>query len=145
MRIFINIIAIIAFIMQSISFVLNVLIQKKPECTIDSLYSYFVVTAFLCSVLVVVLFVILYNFDSMFLKIKILNCFFFLVGLLGTYIHVWQLFMHNDFVLTSFVLLLFDFYVFRKIVGNLLRKDRPTSSGKSNRNSDRYHTDSYYR
>lgn len=68
MRIFINIIAIIAFIIQSFSFVLNVLIQKKPESTIDSLYSYFVVIASLCSVLVIVLFVLLYNFDFKFLK-----------------------------------------------------------------------------
>ena len=122
MRIFINIVAIIAFVMQSVSFVLNALIQKKPECTRDSLYSYFVVTAFLCSVLVVVIFVIMYNFDFKFLKNKNLNCFFCLVGLLGAYIHIWQLFMHNDFVLISFVLLLFDIYVFYKIQGNLIRR-----------------------
>ena len=120
MRIFINIVAIITFVMQSISFVLNVLIQKKQGCTIDSLYSYFMVTAFLCSVLVVILFAIMYNLYCKFLKVKILNYFFCLVSLLGTYIHIWQLFIHNDFVLTSFVLLLFDLYVFRKIVGNLL-------------------------
>lgn len=118
MRIVINIVAIIAFVMQSISFVLNALIQKKPECTKDSLYSYFVVTAFLCSVLVVVLFVIMYNFDFKFLKNKILNCFICFFVLLGTYIHIWQLFMHNDFVLISFVLLLFDIYIFYKIRGN---------------------------
>lgn len=121
MRIIINIVAIITFIMQSISFVLNALIQKKPECTIDSWYSYFLVVAFLCSILVVVLFVILYNFESKFLRIKILNYFFLLIGLLGTYIHVWQLYMHNDFVLTSLVLLLFDSYVFCRILSNLLK------------------------
>lgn len=118
MRIFINIIAIIAFVIQSFSFVLNVLIQKKPESTIDSLYSYFVVIASLCSVLVIVLFILLYNFDFKFLKTKILNCFFCIVGFLGTYIHIWQLFIHNDFVLTSFVLLIFDIYIFCKILSS---------------------------
>lgn len=135
MKIFINIIAGIAFIMQSVSFVLNALIQKKPECAINSLYSYFVVTAFFCSVLVVVLFVIMYNFNFKFLKIKILNCFFFfLVGLLGTYIHIWQLFMHHDFVLISFVLLLYDIYIFCKILGNLLVK---TGNAVKNENNVR--------
>lgn len=117
-----NTIAVIAFVIQSIFVVFNVLIQKKPESATNTMYNDFVAIAFFCSALVVVLFVILYNFNFEFLKNKNLNYLFCLVSLLGTYIHFWQLFTHKGFALLSFVLIIFDLYVFYKISRNLMQK-----------------------
>ena len=119
MRIFINTIAVFSFIVQFIPFVFSVLNQNKPEHTIDILYNYFLFIAYLCSLLVVVVFVILYNFNTKAINNKWLNSIFLCVVILGTYIHISQLFVLKDFVLTSCILVGFDFYVLYKILGNL--------------------------
>ena len=74
MKIIINTIAFIAFIMQFISFVFSALNQKKPQSVIESLHNDFVFIASFCSLFVVVIFVVQYNFDFKFLKQKFPNC-----------------------------------------------------------------------
>ncbi|MPM24145.1 hypothetical protein SDC9_70626 [bioreactor metagenome] len=116
MKIVINTIAVIVLSVQFFSFVFNALNQKKPESTLDSLCNYFNVTALLCSLLSVVIFIALYNFNSKFLKKKLLNYIMLIIVLLGIYVHITQVFVLNDFVLTSCVLLLFDYYIMRNIL-----------------------------
>ena len=119
MRIAINIIAIFAFIMQSISFVFGVLNLRRPECVIDSIYNHFIFISFLCSQVTVVIFIAIYNFDLKAHRIKLLNYIYLIIVMLGSYIHITQLIVFNDFILTSCILLFFDCYIFRKIHHNL--------------------------
>lgn len=119
MKILINIVAFIAFVGQFFSFVFNALNQKKPECAVESVYDNFIFVAFLCSLITVGIFVVQYNFDFKLLKTKVANSFFLVITVLGIYIHVMQLIVLNDFLLTSCVLLLFDYYIMRKILSNL--------------------------
>lgn len=119
MKILINIVAFIAFIGQFFSFVFSALNQKKPESVIESLYNNFIFFAFLCSLITVVIFVVQYNFNFKLLKKKIPNCIFLVIAVLSIYIHVMQLLALTDFLLTSCILLLFDYYIMRKILSNL--------------------------
>lgn len=122
MKIAINTIAVIVLSVQFFSFAFNALNQKKPESTLDFLCNYFNFIALLCSLLSVVIFIALYNFNSKFLKKKLLNYIMLIIVLLGIYVHVTQIFVLNDFVLTSCVLLLFDYYIMRNILNNLFFK-----------------------
>lgn len=122
MKIIINIVASIVFIVQFVSFVFNALNLKKPGCTIDSLYNYFVIIAYLCSLFAVIIFAVQYNFKAKYLNNKLLNCIFLIIVMLGTYIHLSQLLLLKDFVLTSCILLLFDIYIIHKILRNLFIK-----------------------
>lgn len=119
MKILINTVAFIAFIAQFFSFAFSALNQKKPESVTESLYNNFMFSAFLCSLITVAIFVVQYNFNFKLLKKKIPNCIFLVIVLLGIYIHVMQLLALNDFLLTSCILLLFDYYIMRKILSNL--------------------------
>ena len=119
MKILINTVAFIAFIAQFFSFAFSALNQKKPESVIESLYNNFMFSAFLCSLITVAIFVVQYNFNFKLLKKKIPNCIFLVIVVLGIYIHVMQLLALNDFLLTSCILLLFDYYIMRKILSNL--------------------------
>ena len=83
MKIVINIIAFIVFVAQSISFVLNALTLKKPECVKDSLYNYFFVLAFLFSLITIIVFVVLYNFDYQIHKKKVLSCLIITIAILS--------------------------------------------------------------
>ena len=116
MKIVINTIAVIVLSVQFFSFAFNALNQKKPESTLDFLCNYFNFTALLCSLLSVVIFIALYNFNSKFLKKILLNYIMLIIVLLGIYVHITQVFVLNDFVLTSCVLLLFDYYIMRSIL-----------------------------
>ena len=117
MKILINTVAFIAFMGQFFSFAFSGLNQKKPESTIESVYNNFIFFAFLCSLITVAIFVVQYNFNL--LKKKIPNCIFLVIVVLGIYIPVMQLLVLNDFLLTSCILLLFDYYIVRKILSNL--------------------------
>ena len=119
MKILINTVAVIAFIGQFFSFVFGALNQNKPESVIESLYNNFIFFAFLCSLITVVILVVQYNFNFKLLKKKIPNCIFLVIAILGIYIHVMQLLALNDFLLTSCILLLFDYYIMRKVLSNL--------------------------
>ena len=118
MKIIVNIIAFIAFIGQFIVFAFSALNQKKPERVLESLYNDFITAASFCSLFVVVIFVIQYNFDFKILKHKMLKSIFLVIVLLGMYIHVRQLLTHKDFIPISCTLLVFDCYCIRKIAMN---------------------------
>ena len=119
MKILINTVAFIAFIGQFFSFAFSAINQKKPESAIESVYNYYIFFAFLCSLITVVIFVVEYNFNFKLLKKKIPNYIFLVIVALGIYIAVMQLLALNDFLLTSCILLLFDYYIMRKILSNL--------------------------
>lgn len=123
MRIIINIVAFVAFIMQSISFVFNALIQKKPECYTETLYSVFLLTAYVCSLLSVWIFVFMYNFNISLLRKKYVFFFLLMIVLLGCYIHLMQLFVIQDFIITSCSMLLFDCYVIAKVLPSCFKKE----------------------
>jgi len=122
MKILVNVISSFVFFVQFISFVLNILNQEEPESTIESLYQYFYITTFLCSLCTVVFFVVTYNFNFKAQQKKVTNCLFLVITILGLYIPILQIFVLNDFVLTSCVLLIFDSYTLLKIMKNLVSK-----------------------
>lgn len=122
MKVFVNVIASIVFVVQFISFFLNVLNQEEVKNTIESMYHYFYITAYLCSLFTVVFFILVYNFTPKSLHQKVTNYIIIVVSILGLYIPILQLFELNDFVLTSFILLIFDSYTILKVLNNLLPK-----------------------
>ena len=67
MKIFINTIAGIAFIGQLIAFIFNGLTLQKLESIVDELFNYALFAGYLCSLLSVAIFVIIYNFNILFL------------------------------------------------------------------------------
>lgn len=119
MKILINTVAFIAFIEQFFSFAFSAINQKKPESAIESVYNYYIFFAFLCSLITVIIFVVEYNFNFKLLKKKIPNYIFLVIVAVGIYIPIMQLLALNDFLLTSCILLLFDYYIMRKILSNL--------------------------
>ena len=119
MKILINTVAFIAFIGQFFSFAFSALNQKKPESAMESVYNYYIFFAFLCSLITVVIFVVEYNFNFKLLKKKIPNYIFLVIVAVGIYIPIMQLLALNDFLLTSCILLLFDYYIMRKILSIL--------------------------
>lgn len=121
MRVFINITAVLSFIVQFFPFIFSALNQKKPENAIDLLYHYTVSIAYLCSLLTIVIFFILYNFNIKILKSKWLNSVFLLIVILGTYIHISQLFVLKDFMFLSCILLVYDFFLLHKILFILIK------------------------
>lgn len=122
MRLFINTIAFIVFILQFFVFVFSVLNLKKPENAIETLYNYFVFSAFLCSLITIAVFVIQYNCHFKLLKKKVLDSFFLIIVMIGMYVPIAQLWIFNDFILTSCLLLLIDCYVMGIILSNLFSK-----------------------
>lgn len=120
MKVLINIIAVIALIVQSIFSIFNILIMKHPETFSQSLYNDFVFISSLCSCIIVFIFLLLYNSKNIKLKNKIISIIFLIIATLATYIHINQLFVLNDMILTSVVLLLIDGYVVHAIWKNLL-------------------------
>ncbi len=121
MRVLINIIAVIALIIQSIFSVFNILIMKQPETFSQSSYNYFVYISSLCSCIIVFIFLLLYNSENIRLKNKIINVIFLIIATLATYIHINQLLVLNDLILTSVVLLIIDGYVVHRIWKNYLK------------------------
>ena len=119
MKVIINTIAFITFLMQSIVFSFGALNQKKPKCTEELLYNYFVVLAFLCSLLTIVIFVVQYNLKNRMFEKKWINCILLIITILGIYINLYQLFVLTDFIITSFITLLFDVYIIRNIINRL--------------------------
>lgn len=120
MRVLINIISSIALIIQSVFSVFNVLIMKKAETLYETLYNDFIFTSYLCSNIVVLVFLLLYNFKYKCLENRLVNVFFLIIVILAAYIHIYQLFVQNDLILTSCVLLIVDIYVAHGIWKNLL-------------------------
>ena len=114
----INTIAVIAFYIQLFSFVLNVFCMKAPEDDMDVLWNYFVIFLYSCSVIAVIIFILFYNFEFKFLKNRILDSLILLVVTFGGYIHIWQIAVQRDFIISSCLLALFDIYIIGKIIQN---------------------------
>jgi hypothetical protein len=129
MKIFINTIAGIAFIGQLIAFIFNGLTLQKLESIVDELFNYALFAGYLCSLLSVAFFVIIYNFNLCFLRKKMINILFLAIVLLGGYVLISQLFVQHDFILTSCLLLLFDIYIVRRVLHILCTAS--TKSGKA--------------
>ena len=122
MKTFINIIALIAFIIQSLSSVLNVLCMKRPETDMAVLWNYFVILLYSCSDIIVLVFILNYNYNFKILKLIVLNYLVILIVMLAGYIHVWQIIVLRDFILTSCVLVLLDIYIANKNIQNIIKK-----------------------
>ena len=116
MRNVINIIALITFVAQSVSFVLNALTLRKPECVTDSLYNYFFIIAFLSSLITIIVFAVLYNFNYLLHKKNVLSYFLITIVILSIYIHIWHVLILKDFIITSCVSLLFDYYIIHILI-----------------------------
>lgn len=122
MKTVINIIAFIIFVGQFLSFIFNAFNLQEARSTKDSLYQFFFFTAFLCSLITVIIFVLMLNFDFKYLKRIITNSVFLVITLLGLYIHLLQLFKLKDFVLTSCVLIIMDCYIMHNILQNVVHE-----------------------
>ena len=122
MKTIINTIACIAFGAQLFVSMFDALNMKKPETEIELLHNDFMLAAYICSLLSVPIFFMLYNFDFRFEKLKFWGIVFLGIILLGGYVLWGQLFILNDFILTSCVILLFDVYSLRKIFGYFFSK-----------------------
>lgn len=118
MKILVNTIAFIAFIVQFLSFVFNAFTMKEPGTTMESLYNDFIFISFLCSGIIVLVFILLYNFRCKFLTYKVSRFFFIVIAVIAAYAYLWQLFVQKDLILMSSVLLLIDGYVVCKALGN---------------------------
>ena len=119
MRYFINFVAFSVFITQFLSFAFSVLNLKEPEDEWGELYTFFLITAYLCSLLSIVLFTLLYNCGNKY-KGRVLNCIILVVTILGGYVHILQIFILNDFIISSCILLLFDGYIVYRTLSIIL-------------------------
>jgi hypothetical protein len=116
MKIIVNIIAGIAFIVQFAFSAFSMLTMQKPITINEIFYNNMLLVALPCSSIIVLLFLLLYNFNYKFLNNKIINVFFFVIGILALYIHAYQLFVLHDLILISVVLLLIDCYVIIRVI-----------------------------
>jgi hypothetical protein len=123
MKILINTVASIAFLAQFISFTFSALNLRKPESTAEAIHNDIVIVAYICSLLSIVIFAVLYNFHFSFLRKTNVNMLFLLIVLIGCYIIFSQLFILQDFYILSCVILLMDYYIIHKIF-RVLRKHR---------------------
>lgn len=116
MRIFINVIACITLIIQFLVAGINILVMQKPETVMEALYNDFIFISCFCSFAVVPVFILIYNFKYKYLESIIINFFFLVVVLFAVYVHLYQIFVQKDVMLTSCVLLLIDIYIIFKSV-----------------------------
>ena len=116
MKIIVNMIAGIAFIVQFAFSAFSMLSMQKPITINEIFYNNMLLVALPCSSIIVLLFLLLYNFNYKFLNNKIINVFSFVIGILALYIHAYQLFVLHDLILISVVLLLIDCYVIIRVI-----------------------------
>ena len=124
MRIIINPIAIVSLIVQFAYSALNILSLNSPVTLNEILYNDLLIVALPCSDIIVVIFLLLYNFNYKFLRNRIINVFFFVIGFLALYIHAFQLFVLNDLILISIVLSLIDSIVIVWTIKNIRSKQK---------------------
>ena len=116
MKRFINTIAGFSFIIQFFSCVLNVLSQRKASNVTDSLYNIFMSTAYVCSLFSVLIFLFYYNFDFKLLKKMYIKIISIAIVALGGYVYLFQLFVLQDFIFSSSILLFIAVLTIRKII-----------------------------
>lgn len=123
MKIFINVIACIVLIIQFLVACINGLIMQEPKTIVETLYNEFILISYFCSFAVVPVFILTYNFKYKYLESKIINFIFLVVVLFAAYIHLYQIFVQKDVMLTSCVLLLIDCYVVFKSI-KIIKQDK---------------------
>lgn len=124
MRIIINPIAVVSLIVQFAYSALNILSLNSPVTLNEILYNDLLIVALPCSDIIVVIFLLLYNFNYKFLRNRIINVFFLVIGILALYIHAFQLFVLNDLILISIVLSLIDSIVIVWTIKNIRSKQK---------------------
>lgn len=117
-RIIVNTVVIFVLGLQFASFVFNTFTMRKPETVSESLYQDFIIISSLCSEIAVFVFLLIYNFKWNFLKYKITKAIFLVIAILAAYIYLWQLFVKQDLIIVSSILLLIDCYVLYAILHN---------------------------
>ena len=120
MRMFINSIAIFAFILQAIFSTLNALNMQITENFWIYIWIEFIFVSFICSCISVIIFILLYNFNFKFLKNRILNTLLLVIVLFAGFIHIWQIIELKGIFLNSCVLVLMDIYIVCKIIQNVV-------------------------
>lgn len=120
MRMFINSIAIFAFILRGIFSTLNALNMQSTENIWIYLWNEFIFVSFICSSISVLIFILLYNFNFKFLKNRILNTLLLVIVLFAGFIHIWQIIELKGIFLNSCVLVLMDIYIVCKIIQNVV-------------------------
>ena len=114
MRMIINIIAIIALAIQSFSFMVNIFCMKKPDDYLNAMWNYFSIFNYLCSVIVPFIFILYYNFNFKLFHYKFFNAIILLIVLFAGCVYLYQIAILRDFILTSFILILFSIYIAKK-------------------------------
>ena len=109
MKLFINSIVIIAFIMQFIAFFFGVATLKKSENTLTLILHEFHFVAYICSLLVAIIFFVVFNYRMN--EKKSWNSILLIIALLAIYVYISQIIVLNDFIVTSLILLVTDLYI----------------------------------
>lgn len=111
MKILINTIVAIAFLMQLVAFVFGALICKRVDDGMGTILQFVHFVAYICSLLVVIIFGVIFNYRIKSLNNSFLIYLMLVVALLAAYIHVLQIVYMNDFILVSCILLMVDLYL----------------------------------
>lgn len=115
-RILITTIAAIALIIQAVAAFFDIFTMRKPVTLSESLFNDFVLISSLCSLSVAAIFILIYNLRNRFLKNKIVNLLFLYIAFYAAYVHLYQIFLQKDFILTSCILLPIDCYIAYKSI-----------------------------
>lgn len=111
-RIYINVTAIFFLIMQFMSFLFSSLTRSSTETASEKIFHEVVFIPLICSWFIVLVFLLLYNSAYIrSIRNKALNIAFLMIAIFAACIHINQLFVTHDFILTSIVLLFIDAYV----------------------------------
>lgn len=116
MKNIINILVIITTILQFLISVFNMLNMSKPETFEDSMYNIFVLISCFCSFMVGFIFFLIFNFKYRFLENKIIQVSFLMIALFASYVHLYQIFVQKDLILTSCILFIVDVFVGLKVI-----------------------------
>lgn len=116
MKILVNTIAGIIFIIQFMSAVFNACIMRKPANFMEKIIDDFIVISCFCSVTIVIVFLLMYNRTCKCIKGKTANIIIMFFVLYAAYVHLAQIFIQHDFIWSSCILLLIDCYVMGKSI-----------------------------
>ena len=78
------------------------------------MWVYFSIIYYLCSVIVPFIFLLYYNFHFKLFHYKFFNAIILLIVLFAGCVYLYQIAILRDFILTSFILILFSIYIAKK-------------------------------
>ena len=78
------------------------------------MWVYFSIIYYLCSVIVPFSFLLYYNFNFKLFHYKFFNAIILLIVLFAGCVYLYQIAILRDFILTSFILILFSIYIAKK-------------------------------